>query len=136
MTTASNIGVKHPVIHFEIMGRDPAALSKFYHDVFGWGTMDPTPGDPTQYIVFDTVPGESGFISGGIGKAPDGYNGHVTWYIRVDNVENALAQVEAAGGSRMLGPQKVPMPRGGEITIGLFRDPQGNTIGLVDPGAM
>jgi uncharacterized protein len=136
MTTASNIGLKHPVIHFEIVGRDPATLAKFYRDVFGWATKDPMPGDPMQYVTIDTVPGEDGFISGGIGKAPDGYDGHVTWYVRVDNVENALAKIEANGGSRMIGPDKVPMPGGGEITIGVFRDPQGNTIGLVDPGAM
>ncbi len=136
MTTTSKIGLKHPVIHFEIMGRDPVGLGAFYHDVFGWATREPMAGDPMQYVTIDTVPGEDGYISGGIGKAPEGYDGHVTWYIRVDDVENALAQIEAKGGSRMMGPDKVPMPGGEEITIGLFRDPQGNTIGLVDPGAM
>jgi uncharacterized protein len=136
MTTTNKIGLKHPVIHFEIVGRDPATLSAFYCDVFGWATRDPMPNDPMQYVTFDTVPGEDGYISGGIGKAPDGYDGHVTWYIRVDDVESALAQIEAKGGSRMIGPDKVPMPDGGEITIGVFRDPEGHTIGLVDPGEM
>ncbi|HTV93491.1 MAG TPA: VOC family protein [Verrucomicrobiae bacterium] len=114
MTSTTSIGVKHPVIHFEIMGRDPAALSKFYADVFGWSIAPPMSGDPTQYNIIDT--------------------GHVTFYIRVDDVEAAFAQIEARGGSRMMGPQDVPMPNGASITIGLFRDPEGRTIGLVDVG--
>jgi len=80
------------------------------------------------------VPDDSNVISGGIGKALDGYDGHATFYIRVDNVEAALAQIEARGGSRVMGPQDVQMPNGTTITIGLFRDPERRTIGLVDVG--
>lgn len=69
MTTTSKIGVKHPVIHFEIVGRDPVTLGAFYRDVFGWAIREPMPGDPMQYVTIDTMPGEDGFISGGIGKA-------------------------------------------------------------------
>ncbi len=90
MASTSSIGVKHPVIHFEIMGRDPAALSKFYADVFGWSLRPPMAGDPMEYVAIDTVPEDNNVISGGIGKAPEGYDGHVTFYIRVDDVEAAL----------------------------------------------
>jgi uncharacterized protein len=134
MTSSTSIGVKHPVIHFEIVGRDPAALSKFYADVFGWSLRPPMAGDPMEYVAIDTVPEDNNVISGGIGKAPEGYDGHVTFYIRVDDVEAAFAKIEARGGSRMMGPQNVRMPDGNSITIGLFRDPEGRTIGLVDPG--
>jgi predicted enzyme related to lactoylglutathione lyase len=134
MTSSTSIGVKHPVIHFEIVGRDPAALSKFYADVFGWSLRPPMAGDPMEYVAIDTVPEDNNVISGGIGKAPEGYDGHVTFYIRVDDVEAAFAKIEARGGSRMMGPQNVPMPDGNSITIGLFRDPEGRTIGLVDTG--
>jgi len=135
MTPSTAIGLKHPVIHFEIMGRDPAALSAFYRDVFGWSIAPPMPDDPTQYNIIDAVPEDDAVITGGIGKAPDGYDGHVTFYIRVDDVEAALAQIEARGGSRTMGPQPVPMPNGSSIVIGLFRDPEGRTVGLVDVGA-
>jgi predicted enzyme related to lactoylglutathione lyase len=134
MTSTTSIGVKHPVIHFEIMGRDPAALSKFYGDVFGWAIKPPMAGDPMEYNTVDTVPEDDNVISGGIGKAREGYEGHVTFYIRVDDVEAALNKIEARGGSRMMGPDNVPMPNGASITIGLFHDPEGRTIGLVDPG--
>jgi PhnB protein len=48
----------------------------------------------------------------------------------VDDVETAFAKIEEHGGSRMMGPDRVP---NGPV-IGLFRDPEGHTIGLVDPG--
>jgi uncharacterized protein len=127
---------KHPVIHFEILGNDMARLRAFYSDVFGWSIMAPQSGDPMQYGVIDATMNDGFAIGGGIGKAPEGYDGHVTFYVRVDDVEEALNTVEKNGGSRMMGPDKVPMSGGGEITIGLFRDPEGHTIGLVDPGVM
>lgn len=127
---------EHPVIHFEIMSKDPDALSAFYRDAFGWDMDSATyPGGgagAVKYIVARPTGEEmpSGYgINGGIGAAPDGYDGHVTFYIRVDDVEEALQAVEARGGKRMTGPHKVP----NGPTIGLFVDPQGHTIGLVDP---
>jgi uncharacterized glyoxalase superfamily protein PhnB len=87
------------------------------------------PESDVQYSLVDPVPGFQRGISGGIGKAPEGYDGHVTFYVVVDDVANALARIEARGGSRMMGPDKVP---NGPI-IGLFRDPEGHTVGLVDP---
>ena len=66
-------------------------------------------------------------INGGFGVLPPGYAGHVTFYIAVDDVGAALEKVEKLGGMRMLGPDQVP---NGPV-IGLFKDPQGNTIGVV-----
>jgi hypothetical protein len=134
MSESIGIGVKHPVIHFEIIGRDPSRLGSFYADMFGWQIAKPQEGDPMEYHLIDTVPEDEHVIAGGIGKAPEGYDGHVTFYVRVDDVEAALKKAEANGGSRMMGPDTVPMPNGGSIVIGLLCDPEGHTIGLVDPG--
>ena len=51
MTTTSKIGLKHPVIHFEILGRDPVGLSAFYRDIFGWATKEPMAGDPMLLVL-------------------------------------------------------------------------------------
>lgn len=120
--------MKHPVMHFEIMGHDAGKLRDFYADVFDWSVGKPLPGTP-EYSIVEPVPNFQHGISGGIGKAPEGYDGHVTFYIVVDDVERAFAKIEAKGGTRMMGPDKVP---NGPI-IGLFRDPDGRTIGLVNP---
>jgi uncharacterized protein len=121
--------VKHPVVHFEIMGHDAAKLRSFYTNVFGWSVSDPIPGPDIEYSIAEPAPNFQRGISGGIGKAPAGYDGHVTFYIVVDDMEAAFAKVEEHGGTRMMGPDKVP---NGPV-IGLFRDPDGRTIGLVDP---
>ena len=117
-------------MHFEIMGQDAPKLGNFYADVFGWNVAAPIPNYQVQYSLVDPVPGFQRGISGGIGKAPPGYDGHVTFYVVVNNMESAFAKIEEHGGSRMMGPDKVP---NGPV-IGLFRDPEGHTIGLVDPG--
>jgi hypothetical protein len=122
--------MKHPVMHFEIMGQDAPKLRSFYTDVFGWNVAEPLPDLDIQYSLVDPVPGFQRGIMGGIGKAPEGYDGHVTFYVVVDNVEDAFGKIESYGGTRMMGPDKVP---NGPV-IGLFRDPEGHTIGLVDPG--
>ena len=55
----------------------------------------------------------------------------MTFYVVVDDVEDRpSARSKSHGGTRMMGPDKVP---NGPV-IGLFRDPEGHTIGLVDPG--
>jgi uncharacterized protein len=117
-------------MHFEIMGQDAPKLRNFYADVFGWNIAAPIPEYEVQYSLVEPVAGAARGISGGIGKAPEGYNGHVTFYVVVDNIEAAFARIEEHGGSRMMGPNKVP---NGPV-IGLFLDPEGHTIGLVDPG--
>lgn len=125
---------KHPVIHFEIMTKDPDALSEFFAKTFEWDLGEPMSGGTgvPKYIVARPTGEEmpSGYgINGGIGEAPKGYDGHVTFYIRVDDIEEALRKVEANGGKRMMGPDKVSEG----LEIGLFIDPQGHTIGLVNP---
>jgi uncharacterized protein len=116
-----------PVIHFEVIGKDGAALRSFYSDLFGW-KIDAD--NPMNYGIVqregNTSPEGVG-IGGGVGQGPDGYAGHVTFYIGVPDVEAALAKAESLGGTRTMGPQEVP----GGPTIGLFNDPEGHQVGVV-----
>ena len=66
-------------------------------------------------------------IGGGIGAAPEGQPGHVTFYIEVPDVEAALAKAKSLGGLRLMGPEKVMEG----VEIGLFGDPEGHIVGLV-----
>ena len=67
-------------------------------------------------------------IGGGVGGAPEGYDGHVTFYVEVPDVEAALAKAEELGGTRVMGPDEVP---GMGIVLGHFTDPEGHLIGVV-----
>jgi predicted enzyme related to lactoylglutathione lyase len=118
-----------PVVHFEVIGKDGDKLRSYYSELFGWEFGD-TMG-PTNYAVTmrDGNTNTDGIgIGGGVGSAPEGYDGHVTFYVEVPDVEEALKKAESLGGTRMMGPDEVP---GAGITIALFTDPEGHVIGLV-----
>jgi predicted enzyme related to lactoylglutathione lyase len=116
-----------PVVHFEIVGSDAAKLHSYYSELFGW---EINADNPMRYGVVareGNVNADGAGIGGGIGPGPEGYAGHVTFYVEVPDVEAALAQAESLGGTRMMGPEK-PMEG---IEIGLFNDPEGHTVGVV-----
>jgi len=119
-----------PVVHFEIIGKDGDKLKSYYAELFGW-EMDSN--NPMNYGV---VPREGNTnedgagIGGGISGGPEGYDGHVTFYIEVPDVEAALAKAESLGGSRVMGPDAVMEG----LEIGQFADPEGHVIGVVKTG--
>lgn len=123
--------MEHPVIHFEVIGADGDKLRSYYSQLFGWEFGD-TVG-PTNYAVTPRDPSANSNgvgIGGGVGTAPEGYDGHVTFYVQVQDVGDALAKAEKLGGTRMMGPDEIPEVG---ITIGLFTDPEGHVIGVVKP---
>jgi hypothetical protein len=114
--------VKHPVVHFEVVGNDKETLYGFYRELFEWEIEDvPLPEGSYGLVAADQ---EAGQIGGGIGATSG--EGHVTWYVQVDDVEAALAKAEELGGTRLMGPVS-PAP---ETVIGLFADPEGHMIGV------
>jgi predicted enzyme related to lactoylglutathione lyase len=117
-----------PVVHFEIIGKDGDKLHRYYSDLFGW---EINADNPMKYGIVQregNVSDDGIGIGGGISGAPEGYSGHVTFYVQVPDVEAALAKAESLGGTRMMGPDEVM--EGTEI--GLFTDPEGHTIGVVN----
>lgn len=110
----------NPVVHFEILGKDGAALQKFYGDLFGW-SIDA--GNPMNYGM--VTAGEGG-IGGGVAATPDG-SSLVTVYVAVDDLQAALDKAEQLGGTTVMPPMDVP----GGPSIAQFTDPEGNRIGLV-----
>ena len=125
-----------PVVHFEIIGNDPAGLRRYYGDLFGWefetgGPVAPTVSQAGSYGFVERIPtGDGGGIPGGVGGGP-GYGGRVIFYIGVPDVEAALQQAESLGGERRMGPEQAP---GTGLVVGHFTDPAGNLIGLASIG--
>ena len=121
-----------PVVHFEVVGKDGAKLRDYYSELFGW-EIDAK--NPMNYGIVQrdgNTSSEGIGIGGGVGQGPDGYEGHVTFYVEVPDVEAALAKAESSGGTRVMGPMEI---MDGEIELGQFTDPQGNLIGLVRGGS-
>jgi predicted enzyme related to lactoylglutathione lyase len=117
-----------PVVHFEIVGKDGERLHSYYSDLFGW---EINADNPMKYGVVErtsNVNDDGIGIGGGIGGGPEGYEGHVTFYVQVPDVEAALAKAESLGGTRMMGPDEVMEG----LVIGLFSDPEGHVVGVVN----
>jgi predicted enzyme related to lactoylglutathione lyase len=120
-----------PVVHFEIIGKDADKLQSYYSDLFGWEFDS---DNPMNYEVVQrdaNVSADGAGIGGGVGTGPEGYPGHVTFYIEVPDVEAALAKAEGLGGSRVTGPDEVMEG----LEIGLFNDPEGHLVGVVKYGS-
>jgi predicted enzyme related to lactoylglutathione lyase len=116
-----------PVVHFEVVGKDAAKLQSYYADLFGWEIEAENPMGYGVVRREGNTNADGIGIGGGIATGPEGYDGHVTFYVEVPDVEAALARAESLGGSRMMGPEE-PME---DVEIGLFNDPEGNVVGLV-----
>jgi uncharacterized protein len=119
-----------PVVHFEIVGKDGDALKQYYAELFGWEIDD---NNPMKYGIVQregNTNADGVGIGGGVSTGPGGYDGHVTVYVEVPDVEAALAKAESLGGTRTMGPEQVMEG----LVIGLFNDPEGHVIGVLKSG--
>jgi len=117
-----------PVVHVEVRGLDSLELQNFYRSVFDWERNDDLSiGD---YAVAEIGEGP---LTVGIGPVPEWSTRSAKFYIQVDDIDETLARIEAAGG-------KAVMPRTEGPTFGAthvlvftaFIDPAGNEVGLVE----
>jgi predicted enzyme related to lactoylglutathione lyase len=119
----------HPVMWFEVMGKNADALQAFYRQAFGW-TINVN--NPMKYGEVDTGAGRG--IPGGVGQQQPGASSPqrwVTFYVETPDISATLTDIERLGG-------KVALPRtrvGDGTIIGLFEDPEGHVIGLVEHSA-
>jgi hypothetical protein len=126
--------VANPVVHFEIIGKDPEKLRNYFGELFGWSFDSSSQvaeaiSEPSNYGFVDRVPTPDGTgIPGGVGGGA-GYPAHVLFYVGVPDVEAALREAERLGGKRQLGPERAPTG----LVIGHFTDPEGNLIGVAGP---
>lgn len=120
-----------PVVHFEIIGKDPERLRQYFGALFGWVFDTPSPvageiSEQGRYGFLDLVSSADGTgIRGGIGGGPS-YESHSVVYVGVADVEAALQRAESLGGTRVMGPAVSPSG----IVVGHFRDPEGTLVGV------
>ena len=127
--------MSHPVVHFEVIGKDPGRLRSYFGELFGWQFDTPSPvapevSDPGGYGFLDLIATADGTgIRGGVGGGP-AFEPHAVFYVGVPDVETALQRAERLGGTRVLGP--VTSPSG--LVVGHFTDPEGNLLGVAGTG--
>ena len=117
-----------PVVHFEIAGKDADKLQSYYSELFDWNIDADNEFKYGLVAREDNTNADGIGIGGGISAGPEGYDGHVTFYVEVPDVEASLAKAESLGGTRVMGPDDVMEG----LTIGLFTDPEGHVIGVMN----
>ena len=115
------------VVHFEIPIDDAERGTRFYRDVFGWHL------DQWGPIEYWTTAGGAGEGIGGALTKRSADSPALMFYISVDDIDTALAAVEAANGSRLT--DRMPIPGVGWSAF--FQDTEGNRVGMfqADPDA-
>ncbi|MEM7276797.1 MAG: hypothetical protein AAF385_01625 [Pseudomonadota bacterium] len=103
-----------PIVYIDIAGPDDKALSEFYATVFDWSA-----NEAGQFSAPVTSPIDCAFRKDPAEKRV---------YLGVADVAACLTQIEQSGGSIDAPRFEVP----GVVVLGLFRDPAGNPMGLVE----
>jgi len=114
-------GPAHQVVHWEIQSKTPEKLHDFYGEVFEWEI------DANNAMNYGMVTsgGRDG-INGGIGGAM-GETSRVLVYVNVPDIDAALEKISASGGRTLM-----PRTDVGPVVMGIFQDPEGNTLGLIE----
>jgi len=122
------------VCHFEVPYSEKDRMEKFYGGVFGW-QFSPAPGDmPYTFAITTDVdeqfkPKEAGGINGGAYPRGDEGSTSPVLVLEVESCEQRIKDVEAAGGSKVMGPDNMA----GMGIYAQVKDTEGNIIGLWQP---
>ena len=112
----------NPVIHWQMLTKDPAGSASFYQDVFAWSVSD------DNALGYKTVTtGAGAGIDGGFWPLPPEGHQMVQLFIQVDDMAAYCERATAAGAQTIIPPQK--LPDGDEMAVLL--DPQGFPFGLM-----
>ena len=109
-----------PVVHFEIGCRDLNKTGDYYSKLFGWNI---TAAGPAHTVNTGSGEGIQGHLTS-LGHEPENYT---IFYVEVQDVQASLNKATELGGKTIVGPVKIPTG-----TFAWFRDPEGNTIGLIN----
>ncbi len=101
------------IVFLDIAGPDKASHQAFYSTQFGWDAAAP------EFSISVGTP-----LSATIREDP----AEKRLYIGVEDITAMLEEVQALGGSVDKPRFEVP----GVVVLGLFRDPAGNPMGLVE----
>ncbi len=112
---------KPAVVHWEVQARDLERQQQFFANLFGW---EIDTNNPMNYGMVAGAGKDS--IGGGIGPAQDSAS-RVTVYVQVPDIDATLERAQTLGAQTV-----VPRMEFGPVIMALFRDLEGNVIGLVE----
>jgi predicted enzyme related to lactoylglutathione lyase len=127
------------VVHFEMPAKDTKRMSDFYSNTFGWQTQQ-MGADMGNYVLATTTeldenrrPKQPGAINGGFYPRTDDPATHApSVVIAVDNLQEHIKKVAAAGGKIIGEPMPIP---GVGLWVSFF-DTEGNRVSMLQPNSM
>jgi predicted enzyme related to lactoylglutathione lyase len=123
------MAVPAPIVHVEVRGLDEPLLRDFYRNIFGWTRSEDLSMDSDSIAEIG-----GGGLTAATGQVPDWHARECNFYIQVDDIDETLAQIQAAGGKAVMpktvGPEDFPAKHIRVFTH--FVDPAGNVVGLVE----
>ncbi len=110
----------HPIVHAEIRSSDPDGTRAFFGELFGWAYPDE--GAFPGYTFVDTGVPDALYTA----ISPlQGDGDLVTFFVGVDDMDDAIAETARLGGRVVQQPVTVP-----GVAFALIADPQGHIVGL------
>ena len=112
----------HKICHIELVSHDLSGTKDFYSKVFNWQCHD------LMENYGGWVPGE-GELGGGfrVEEKSDKPIQTTLLYIQVENIDDKLKEITAAGGTQIMPKTKISDEHG---SFALFMDPSGTTVGI------
>ena len=127
--TAAARPLQGSLVWYELMTDDPDAAKAFYDTVVGWEVGARQAGDQDYRMIGR---GDGGFAGGVLGLTDEmrRHGARPMWlgYVGVDDVDTAVARVEAKGGKALMPAFDIPQGR-----IAMIADPQGNPLYVMKP---
>jgi predicted enzyme related to lactoylglutathione lyase len=116
--------VGNPVIQWQIVAKEPDAVTRFYSALFGWKVET---NNAFGYRMVDTK-NERG-INGGVWPSPPEGHNLVQLFVEVDDVDRFIEKATSLGATVIV--PKSELPDGDALAIVL--DPAGLSFGLYRP---
>ena len=125
----------NPVVHFEMPAEDRKRMADFYTSVFGWKVqmLGEEMGNYSLVTTSDLDengrPKDAGMINGGFFPKEPGRAEHTSLVIAVDDIREAMRDIEKAGGKLLGEPSEIP----GYGLYVSFIDTENNQVSLMQP---
>jgi uncharacterized protein len=113
--------VGNPVVQWQIVAKDPDAVTKFYAGLFGWKIQT---NNALGYRMVDTRSDRG--INGGVWPSPPEGHNLVQLFVEVDDLAASLAKAVSLGAKVIVPPSQ--LPDGDALAIVL--DPAGLSFGI------
>ena len=132
-TTSTNDNAPNPTgafIWYELMTTDTDSAKAFYDAVVGWDISE----GAAEYQGYRMIGRKDGGFAGGILPLTDEMQQHGArpiWlgYVNVSDTDEAIAEIEQAGGTKIMGPMDIPNVG----RIAMVTDPQGAPFYVMKP---